>query len=48
MNIRRRKPKKSEKIEVRISHEEKRDLQMLARQRGQTVSTIVRGLVQII
>ena len=41
----RRKPKKSEKIEVRISHEEKRDLQALARQRGQTVSTIVRGLV---
>nr|WP_321359078.1 hypothetical protein [uncultured Hyphomonas sp.] len=45
MNIPRRKPKKSEKIEVRISHEEKRDLQMLARQRGQTVSTIVRRLV---
>lgn len=46
MNIPRRKPKKSEKIEVRISHEEKRDLQSLARQRGQTVSTIVRGLVR--
>ena len=40
-----RKLKKSEKIEVRISHEEKRELQVLARQRGQTVSTIVRGLV---
>ena len=45
MNTARRKPKKSEKIEVRISHEEKRELQILARQRGQTVSTIVRGLV---
>ena len=45
MNTPRRKPKKSEKIEVRISHEEKRELQILARQCGQTVSTIVRGLV---
>lgn len=45
MTIPRRKPKKSEKIEVRISYEEKRDLQTLARQRGQTVSTIVRGLI---
>ena len=45
MNTPRRTPKKSEKIEVRVSHEEKQDLQMLARRRGQTVSTIVRGLV---
>jgi hypothetical protein len=45
VNTPNRKPKKSEKIEVRISHEEKRELQILARQRGQTVSTIVRGLV---
>ena len=41
MNTPRRTPKKSEKIEVRISHEEKQDLQMLARRRGQTVSSIV-------
>lgn len=40
-----RKAKKSEKIEVRISSEEKRELQVLARQRGQTVGIIVRDLV---
>ncbi|HPF23987.1 MAG: hypothetical protein R3C08_07875 [Hyphomonas sp.] len=45
VNMSGRKAKKSEKIEVRISHEEKRELQVLAQHRGQTVSMIVRDLV---
>ena len=45
MTTPRRQPKKSEKIEVRVSHEEKRALQTLAQRQGRTISTIVRGLV---
>ena len=40
-----RQPKKSEKIEVRLSHEEKSALQSLARRQGRTISTIVRDLL---
>ena len=38
--------KKTEKIEVRLSHEEKTALTTLAEQEGRTVSELVRGLVE--
>ena len=45
MTGRPRQPKKSEKIEVRLSHEEKSALLSLARRQGRTISTIVRDLL---
>lgn len=38
--------KKTEKIEVRLSHEEKTALTALAEQEGRSVSELVRGLVE--
>ena len=38
--------KKTEKIEVRLSHEEKTALTILAEQEGRTVSELVRGLIE--
>ena len=37
--------KKTEKIEVRLSHEEKKALANLAEQEGRSVSELVRGLI---
>jgi len=38
-------PKKSEMLEVRLSYEDKQELQAKAKQDGQSVSQIVRGLI---
>jgi len=38
--------KKTEKIEVRLSHEEKTALANLAEQEGRNVSELVRGLIE--
>ena len=38
--------KKTEKIEVRLSHEEKTSLTNLAEQEGRSVSDLVRGLIE--
>ena len=38
--------KKTEKIEVRLSHEEKTSLTNLAEQEGRSVSNLVRGLIE--
>ncbi len=40
-----RRKKKSEKLEVRLTHSEKRALQMEAREQGQSVSELVRGVL---
>jgi len=38
--------KKTEKIEIRLSHEEKTALTNLAEEEGRTVSELVRGLIE--
>jgi len=37
--------KKTEKIEIRLSHEEKAGLSKLAEEEGRSVSDLVRGLI---